>query len=73
MISQWNQYVQAVTNSKKGEWVPSLEFGVLGSPGISAGAFLVSPYSTNGVPDIQLTVFPTVSDCLVISFYFIII
>jgi hypothetical protein len=32
----------------------------MGSSGLSAGAFLVSPYSTDGAPDIQLTVFPTV-------------
>jgi hypothetical protein len=35
-------------------------FGVLGSPGFSAGAFLVSPFSPDGVPDIQLTVYPQV-------------
>lgn len=38
------------------------QYGVLGTSGISAGAFLCSPFSINGVPDIQLTVFPTVSE-----------
>ena len=40
--------------------VTSTDYGLMGSSGISAGAFLVSPYSTDGAPDIQLTVFPTV-------------
>ena len=34
------------------------QLGVLASPGFSAGAFLSSPWSDDGDPDIQLTVFP---------------
>jgi len=30
----------------------------LGSPGMSAGAFLRSPYATGGEPDIQMTIHP---------------
>jgi hypothetical protein len=38
------------------------DFGMLGRNGISAGAFLASPYAVNSsVPDIQLTLYPTVS------------
>lgn len=39
---------------------PSTDFGIIGTPGISAGAFLTSPYSSNKQPDIQLTIFPKV-------------
>jgi len=34
--------------------------GVYGTAGLSAGAFLCSPFSEAGVPDIQLTVFPRI-------------
>ena len=37
-------------------------FGLLGSSGISAGAFLKSPWVLDDAPDIQLTLFPTVSE-----------
>lgn len=60
VMSHWGTYVNLVERASRGEDIPPYEFGVLSSPGISAGAFLVSPYSENGIPDIQLTVFPTV-------------
>ena len=37
-------------------------YGLFGSVGLSAGAFLVSPYSETGTPDIQLTVFPQITE-----------
>ena len=61
-MSHWGSYVNLVQRAENGENIASADFGVLSSPGISAGGFLVSPYSTDGIPDIQLTVFPTVSD-----------
>jgi len=36
----------------------SNKLGVFGTAGFSAGAFLTSPWSQNGDPDIQLTTFP---------------
>jgi hypothetical protein len=42
--------------------VSAKDFGILGRNGISAGAFLVSPFARNrSVADIQLTLFPSVS------------
>ena len=38
----------------------SFALQILGTVGLSAGAFLVSPYSLDGVPDIQLTAYPKV-------------
>jgi hypothetical protein len=38
----------------------TVELQILGTVGLSAGAFLVSPYSLDGVPDIQLTAYPKV-------------
>ena len=43
-------------NVIQAELVNSL--GAFGSPGFSAGAFLLSPWAKDGIPDIQLTVFP---------------
>jgi hypothetical protein len=37
--------------------------GVLGSPGFGAGGFLRSPLATNNAPDVQVTLYPTVSIC----------
>lgn len=61
LASQWGTYVDTVEKSKRGEVVSPLNYGVLGSAGLAAGAFLKSPYAVNGIPDIQLTVFPTVA------------
>lgn len=37
------------------------DYGMLGRNGISAGAFLASPYAANAtMPDIQITVYPSV-------------
>ncbi len=36
------------------------QIGVLGSPGFGVGAFLISPFANEPVPDIQVTVYPTV-------------
>jgi hypothetical protein len=56
-------------NDKNGDILTAVEakkpafedFGMLGRNGISAGAFLASPYAVNAsVPDIQLTLYPTV-------------
>jgi len=72
---QWLEYVTAVKESlgelhstaAKGSQTPAspLDFGVLGSPGFSTGAFLRSPYAEGRitdptVPDIQITLFPNV-------------
>jgi len=51
--------LDSVEKAKAGHRIENDEFGVLGSPGLAAGAFIVSPYSKDGRPDIQLTVFPT--------------
>ena len=78
--SMWYDYIHAVqtsllqtpenigstTGSARGKPIPPLDYGLLGTPGFSVGAFLQSPYSNTGgeyagVPDIQLTVFPNVS------------
>jgi choline dehydrogenase-like flavoprotein len=57
----WGQYINSVLKARLGSsFMPSTEFGVVGSPGVAAGAFLLSPYSKNGEPDLQLTVFPKV-------------
>lgn len=40
----------------------SESFGLLGDNGVSAGAFLASPFAADPtVPDIQITLFPAVS------------
>lgn len=62
LVSHWEQYISAVERARAGEDVKGSEFGVLASVGLSAGAFLVSPFSKDGVPDIQLTFFPTISE-----------
>ena len=51
-------YINMVTENN----LTGKSFGLLGSAGLSAGAFLVTPWSVDGIPDIQLTVFPTVSE-----------
>jgi len=48
--------VTNVTFDKRKEWANNL--GTFATPGFSAGGFLTSPLAVNGVPDIQLTVFP---------------
>eukprot|EP00602_Paraphysomonas_sp_CaronLab_P011175 CAMPEP_0185039958 /NCGR_PEP_ID=MMETSP1103-20130426/37448_1 /TAXON_ID=36769 /ORGANISM="Paraphysomonas bandaiensis, Strain Caron Lab Isolate" /LENGTH=624 /DNA_ID=CAMNT_0027579057 /DNA_START=273 /DNA_END=2147 /DNA_ORIENTATION=+ len=61
--SHWNNYIAAIESSRSGHAVPPLDFGVLGTPGFSAGGFLASPYARSpSEPDIQLTVFPMVSE-----------
>ncbi len=58
----WGQYVEAVQNARNGnDEMAATEFGVVGAPGVAAGAFLTSPYSETGEPDIQLTSFPKVN------------
>ena len=67
----WEQYLNAVLRARAGghRAVPLSEYGVFGSTGIGAGAFLCSPYAevvqenneSVTVPDIQLTLFPAVS------------
>jgi choline dehydrogenase len=59
VISKYGQYVDAVERGLAGEHVSADDLGVFGSSGLAGGAFLVSPYSTDGIPDIQLTVFPS--------------
>ena len=66
MAEQWAQYILAINDTPKesenGAWGNfSADYGLLGSAGISAGAFLRSPYTLRA-PDIQLTLFPTVSE-----------
>lgn len=62
IAAHWNKYVSAVEKYRAEIPVDPSEFGVLGSVGLSAGAFLVSPHAKNkSVPDVQLTVFPSVS------------
>lgn len=55
-------------DSLAGPKKPNFEdFGILGRNGISAGAFLVSPYAVNeSGADIQLTLYPSVSVCCVV-------
>ena len=61
LINKWGDYIDAVTRAKNGEIVSKKDFGILASVGLSAGGFLVSPFATDGVADIQLTVFPVVN------------
>ena len=57
----WGQYVEAVQSARNGnDAMEATEFGIVGAPGVAAGAFLTSPYSETGEPDIQLTSFPKV-------------
>lgn len=60
LVFDWQNYVDKVIQSRNGKNIPNSDFGILASPGLSAGAFLVSPYSKNDVPDIQLTMFPSI-------------
>jgi len=39
------RYVEAVEKHRLGQPVDPSEFGIMGSAGLSAGAFLVSPFS----------------------------
>ena len=66
MAEQWAHYIMAVNSdtndSRCDKWENcSVNYGILGSAGISTGAFLRSPYTLDA-PDIQLTLFPTVSE-----------
>lgn len=64
-------YLVNVLQDKFGGELPSFlskpspqqeEFGILGTNGISAGGFLVSPYAVNqSIADIQITLYPAVS------------
>lgn len=60
-----DRLVEVSGNSIETGPVPNEYFGVFSSPGFSAGAFLKSPFAVDKVPDIQLTVFPTVSVVLI--------
>ncbi len=53
-------YVKSIKESVNETIIEKSEtkFGILGTPGFSAGAFLSSPWSDDGNPDVQLTVFP---------------
>ena len=65
MAEQWVKYIKAINDCPR-ELESSYEncsvdYGLWGSAGIYAGAFLKSPYTLEA-PDIQLTVFPSVSE-----------
>ena len=60
MSMNWGRYVESVVSSRSPSGHPTAEYGIVGTPGISAGAFLMSPHCSSGQPDIQLTVFPKV-------------
>ncbi len=57
LSNQWSEYIDSIASKNSNNY-----FGMLGSTGVSAGGFLTSPYATDNQPDIQLTVFPTVSE-----------
>ena len=57
LSNQWSEYIDSISSKNSGN-----NFGMLGSTGVSAGGFLISPYATDNQPDIQLTVYPTVSE-----------
>ena len=60
----WTNYIKAVED--KDSHAP---YGILGSPGLSSGAFLRSIYATDDSPDIQLTVYPTLFEPHLIDRY----
>ncbi len=60
-LKYWKAPV-SLQDSSNDESVKSKNFGVMGTASFSAGAFLASPWSKNGIPDIQLTVFPKVEE-----------
>ena len=66
MASEWMDYIDALSacdgNSSTSD--RRVSYGALGSAGFAAGAFLASPYSYYGEPDIQLTLYPSVMDPL---------
>jgi hypothetical protein len=46
-------------------------FGLIGTPGFSVGGFLLSPYAEDAdTSDVQITLFPTVSDSFCVSLVF---
>lgn len=55
-VNQWRQYVLSTVAAMGGGDVPFDSYGFWGSPGFSSGAFLKSPFSSSGDPDIQLTI-----------------
>ena len=58
LVNELSHYIDAVAAARGGAPVPAARFGVWSSTGVSAGAFLVSPFSDDGTPDVQLTVYP---------------
>jgi len=69
-INGWGSYIDAINKSLSGISVSKEDIGILGSPGISAGAFLISPFAQNNIPDIQLTVFPTFGEPHLVKRYY---
>ena len=43
------------------------DYGVFGSPGLASGGFFSSPHSTDGEADVQVTVFPRVTEPHVVN------
>lgn len=68
MSMNWGRYVESVMSSRSPTGHPTAEYGIVGTPGISAGAFLTSPHCRSGQPDIQLTIFPKVKFLIRISY-----
>lgn len=60
LMNHWQDYIDTVMKSRSGIAVDLADYGILGSTGLAAGAFLLSPWAEENVPDIQLTVFPSV-------------
>ena len=68
IISDAASKISSSTTGKTTTVAPptAADFGILGTPGFSTGAFLRSPFADNSisdpsVPDIQITLFPNVS------------
>jgi hypothetical protein len=61
VVKHWRDYTLATQEALTNFDIPYSSYGVMGTPGFASGAFLMSPYSTTGEADIQLTVFPSVS------------
>jgi choline dehydrogenase len=65
----WTNYIDAIQESVNKTKDIDDSYGILGSPGLSSGAFLKSVYATDDIPDIQLTVYPMISEPHLIDKY----
>ena len=62
IATEWIVYIDALATAVASAGGEKISYGALGSPGFSAGAFLASPFSYSGEPDVQLTLYPSFMD-----------